>query len=254
MSSKELAWEFLEEHGIPFRKSDSYEKLANRLDEVKVLDFGVDEVRSFFRTNWTSCPINMHLSNLKSGLLEGHAWHGAMPSMLHFSMQNKVRNCTDGHLTLPELINIGSDIMKHEYFLVAAHDLLESAIIKAFDEVIPPVGSKSISDFVFSGVPYDLKNTKYFGDWDRTSVNANKAEVAELLFRNADVARLRKQAQKSLYGWGLNRFYVMVEDQDRWLQKPENLLKEVCNEAMNLGDSMKIQLEELTIQTQMIAI
>ena len=116
------------------------------------------------------------------------------------------------------------------------------------------MGSRSVSDFVFSGVPYDLKNTKYFGDWDRTSANANKAEVAELLFRDADVARLRKQAQKSLHGWGLNRFYVMVEDQDRWLQKPENLLEEVCNEAMNLGDPTEIQLEELTIQTQMIAV
>ena len=136
MSSKELITRLFETYSIHYRKSDSYEKLANRLDEIEQPCFTREQFKDFYRSNWKSCPKDLHITNLKSGNLNGHSWHGSMPSMMHLSMQNKVRDCIEGKFDLNRLIEIGSDIMKHEYFMVAAHDLLESEIIKQFDDTI----------------------------------------------------------------------------------------------------------------------
>ncbi len=254
MSKKDLIWDLYSRHNIAYKKTDSYEKLANRLDSYDEPPFDVNHLRNYFRSKWDPCPRDFHIENLQSGQLQGHSWHGAMPSMLHLSLQNKVRDCIAGNLDLEELIEIGANIMKHEYFMVAAHDLLESEIIRNFPNTIPPIGNRSISDFVLNGVPYDLKNTNYFDDWEKSSVNQNKKEVTDILFRDADVARLRKQAQKSLNGWGLNRFYVMVEDQSRWILNPEGILTEVCQETALLGPPQEIRIEDLKIKTQIIAI
>ena len=156
---------------------------------------------------------------------------------------------------MEELINIGSDIMKHEYFIVATHDLLETSIIEAFDDVIPPIGKKSISDFVFKGIPYDMKNTNYFNDWTKESINCSPKEVAEDLMRGADIARIRKQAEGSINGWGLNRFYVMIEDQDSWIKKPEKILEMVLDEIKELGEPFDVEVEEnITFKAQVVAI
>ena len=128
MSSKELVARLFGTYSVKFKKSDSYEKLANRLDELEHLPFSLEQFKDFYRVNWNPCPKDLHINNLKSGALSGHSWHGAMPSMLHLSMQNKVRDCIAGKFELDQLIEIGSEIMKHEYFMVAAHDLLESEI------------------------------------------------------------------------------------------------------------------------------
>ena len=162
MSSKELIHKLFDNYTIVYRKSDSYEKLVGRLVDNDYEEINLNVITIFNRENWNPTPTQLHLENLKSGLLTGHNWHGAMPSMLHLSLQNKVRDHIDGKLTLEALIAIGADIMKHEYFMVAAHDLCETMIIQAFPNTIPPVGSKSISDFIFEGIPYDLKITNYF--------------------------------------------------------------------------------------------
>ena len=255
MSSKELIHELYAKNGIRYAKSDTYAKLAKRIDDENSPEMDLEKIVHYFRANWSPSPMGLHLKNLKSGALGGHDWHGSMPSMLHMSMQDRVRDCINGKINLDELINIGSDIMKHEYFIVATHDLLETSIIEAFDDVIPSIGKKSISDFVFKGIPYDLKNTNYFNDWTRESVNAHEKEVAQDLIRGADIARIRKQAVGSINGWGLNRFYVMVEDQNSWLREPETILKTVLDAIKELGDPFDVEVgENITFKAQVVAI
>ena len=177
-----------------------------------------------------------------------------MPSMLHLSLQNKVREHIDGKLKLEELITIGADIMKHEYFMVAVHDLCETMIIENFPSTIPPVGSKSISDFIFEKMPYDLKITNYFGGQTREYVNKNKQAVAEQLLAGADIQRIREQAKKTINNWGLNRFYFLVEDQDRWIKDPEGVLSELINEVKKLKAPFVVKIDGIEIKVQLIAI
>lgn len=254
MSSKELIHQLFDNHNIIYRNSDSYEKLENRLNEKDYEKINQAVLTKYYRENWKPTPSKLHLENLKSGELYGHNWHGAMPSMLHLSLQNKVRDHIDGKLTLEELISIGADIMKHEYFMVAAHDLCETIIIETFPNTIPPIGSKSISDFIFEGIPYDLKITNYFEGQTRDYVNKNKQVVAEQLLAGADVLRIREQAKKTINNWGLNRFYFLVEDQDRWIKDPEGVLTELINEVTKLEAPFVVTIDGIQILVQLIAI
>lgn len=254
MSNKESIYELYTKHNINFKKSDSYSKLADRLDDIDAIPFNISELTAYYRSLWNPCDALKHIDNLKTGLLQGHSWHGAMPSMLHMSMQDRVRECVDGKLSLENLIGIGADIMKHEYFMVAAHDLIETSIIQSSEDCIPSIGYKSISDFVFQGIPYDLKNTNYPTNWDRKKVNKDKKAMATIFIKGADITRIRKQASKTINGWGKNRFFVMVEKMDRWLSDPEELIKEIIEESNALKDPIEIKLEEMTIQVQLIAI
>ena len=254
MSSKELIHKLFDNYTIVYRKSDSYEKLVGRLVDNDYEEINLNVITIFNRENWNPTPTQLHLENLKSGLLTGHNWHGAMPSMLHLSLQNKVRDHIDGKLTLEALIAIGADIMKHEYFMVAAHDLCETMIIQAFPNTIPPVGSKSISDFIFEGIPYDLKITNYFAGQTKEYVNKNKQAVAEQLLAGADVQRIREQAKKTINNWGLNRFYFLVEDQERWIKDPEGVLTELINEVKKMKAPFVVKIDEIEIMIQLIAI
>ena len=254
MSSKELIQQLFDKHSIAYRNSDSYEKLENRLTEKDYEQINQDLITKYYRENWKPTTTKLHLENLKSGLLYGHNWHGAMPSMLHLSLQNKVRDHIDGKLSLEELISIGADIMKHEYFMVAAHDLCETMIIQTFPNTIPPVGSKSISDFIFEGIPYDLKITNYFSGQTKEFVNKNKQAVSELLLAGADIQRIREQAKKTINNWGLNRFYFLVENQDRWIKEPEGVLSELINEVKILKAPFVVKIDGIEILVQLIAI
>jgi hypothetical protein len=254
MSSKELIHLLFDEHNIVYRNSDSYEKLVDRIIDENYNRINQAVITKYYRDNWKPSPTKLHLENLKSGLLYGHNWHGAMPSMLHLSLQNKVREHIDGRLTLAELISVGADIMKHEYFMVAVHDLCETMIIQTFPNTIPPVGSKSISDFVFEGIPYDLKITNYFGGHTKEYVNINKQTVAEQLLAGADVQRIREQAKKTVNNWGLNRFYFLVEDQDRWINDPEGVLSELISEVKKLQAPFVVKIDGIEILVQLIAI
>lgn len=252
MSTKEMVYELFTSKGIAYRPNDSFEKLSNRIDQNSELT--LDDIRNLYRFKWKGCPKSFHLNNLRNGKLRGHDWHGTMPSMLHLGMQNKVRDCIEGKIALDELIEIGADIMKHEYFMVAAHDLLESHIIENITEAIPPIGSKSITDFIFKGVPYDLKNTNYFGGHTKLTINHDKASVARQLVNGADVERLREQAKKTHNNWGLNRFFVLIQDQERWSTDPEGILDEILEETNGLGDPMRIEIGGIIILVQLIAI
>lgn len=254
MCSKELIHQLFDKYSIVYRNSDSFEKLVERLNEKDYEKINQAVITKYYRNNWKPTNTKLHIENLKSGLLNGHNWHGAMPSMLHISLQNKVRDHINGKLTLKELISIGTDIMKHEYFMVAAHDLCETMIIETFPNTIPPIGLKSISDFIYDGIPYDLKITNYFGGQTKEYVNKNKQAVAEKLLAGADVQRIREQAKKTINNWGLNRFYFLVEDQDRWIKDPEGVLNELINEVKKLKHPFLVKIDGIEINVQLIAI
>ena len=100
-----------------------------------------------------------------------------------------------------------------------------------------------------------MKNTNYFGNWTKESINHSKNDVAKELIKGADIARIRKQAEGSINGWGLNRFYVMIENQDLWFEDPEKLLEDVINEIRELGEPFDVKVEKnIKFKTQLVAI
>lgn len=254
MATKEHIHNFFTNKEIYFKKTDSYQKLASRIMENDNVEITIAELNDFFRINWKAQPSKLHFENLKSGKLTGHSWHGAMPSMLHMSMQNKVREHIKGDLDLDRLLQTGTDIMKHECFMVCVHDLVETMIIETFQETIPAIGNKSISDFVFNCNPYDLKITNYFDGYTKKYVNDNKEKIVEELILGADILRLRKQAEKTINNWGSNRFFVLVEDQNRWLEEPEVVIKELTMEIKKIVKPINVEIDGITITTQLIAI
>jgi hypothetical protein len=133
--------------------------------------------------------------------------------------------------------------------MVATHDLLESTIISEFENTIPPIANKSIADFVFNGIPYDLKNTNFPQNWDKRNT---KLELINNLFYGADEGRIRKQAESSFNGWGLNRLYVIVENQDRWMEEPNQILLDLKAALQNLEDPIILNVHGKQIYTQLI--
>ena len=241
MSNKDDVRTLFDEKGIRYPANATFKKLAQAYDAFPNA-LSVDDIRSLFRSKWSPCNLNRHISHLESGLLNGHNWHGARPSMLHLSIQDRVRECCEGEISLEEFLNIGLDIVKHEYFMVASHDICETAIIQEFPSVIPPIGNKSVTDFIFDDVPYDLKITSHPDKWKskagRMSVEDKKALAYEL-YEGADSERMRKMAEGCKHNWGLNRMYYIVNDQDKWLNGPREtvqyLIDSLCD-ASNYFD------------------
>ena len=222
MSNKEAIVSLLREHGIRVRKSLSYKNLALAYETMPDA-LSVEEICSSFREHWIPCDIEGHVAVLQSGLLAGHDWHGAFPSSLHLSLQNRVREFCSGDITWEEYLEIGTDILRHEYFMVATHDICETSIIQSFPSVIPPIRSRSLSDFVFDGIPYDLKLTTHKDPWKPFAGHMSleqKKELAVALYEEADTERMRANADNCRHNWGLNRMYYVVKDQDKWLNDP----------------------------------
>jgi len=263
MISKEARAEFLASKGINVRLTGlSYEKAARKLREETGFTITLSDVNAFNRdfricsailfNKWENIATDLHLENLKSGLLDGHDWHGAMPSFLHLSLQNKVREVCGGGLSLSDAIDIGKDIMKQEYFIVATHDLCESKIIDEINDVIPSLANKGVSDFVFKEIPYDLKNSGVPNGWTFENAKSNPRDFALSLYQGADSERMRKQAEKSINNWGLNRFYVIVKDLNKWLTEPEKILASVISKTNSLGTPIQITVNGISLSCQMV--
>ena len=236
MLSKQNAQDFLRHFCVPFKSTDSLKKLAGAyMDHSDKVSY--EDACACARGIWTGTDMDLHIKNLKSGLLVGHSWHKASPSFLHRCLQDKVRDYSKGKIQLKELLDIGRDIMKHEYFMTATHDLCESAIISHFQDTVPPKKSKSITDFIFKCVPVDLKVTCYpekknEGDIDWSLIAGNltleqKKELLTQLYGAADSERLQKNANKCQNNWGFNRMYVLVKNQEDWLNDPEAVIAKI---------------------------
>jgi hypothetical protein len=74
------------------------------------------------------------------------------------------------------------------------------------------------------------------------------------LLAGADILRLREHAKKNINNWRLNRFYLLVKNQERWLNNPEEVLEEFIEEARNLGLPIQIQIEDFIIKIQLTAV
>lgn len=254
MSNKEAVEELFSNKDLNFKPSFTYAKLADNFKAAPEA-LSIQEITSLFRSKWSPCDINRHISNLKSGLLCGHDWHGARPSMLHRSIQDRVRECSEGKLTLEEFLTLGSDIFKHEYFMVATHDICESSIILSDESIIPPIGSKSVTDFIFNGIPYDLKVSSHPPKWQVKAGQltlAEKKQLAYELYEGADKERMRKVADSCDHCWGLNRMYYLVADQNRWLQYPEETVKYLISQLPNSDNYFDIVVHGLSIHICLI--
>lgn len=218
-------------------KKDIIKKLKVNRSPVITLD----TFRAFCYDNWERPDVKMHIKNLKSGILNGHSWHGAMPSMLHLSLQGKVRNVCSGDIKLSDLIKIGGDITKHEYFMVAVADICEDLIIREFDAT-PSIISKGVSDFVFNGYPFDLKNTTLPNAVKLQYATKHLGQFAKFLFNNADTERIRKNAKGSINNWANNRFYVVAKNEIVWTKDPDETLNRLRAEIEKLKKPMKINV------------
>ena len=249
MSNKDDIISLLASKGVRYPANPSFKKLAlayeNQPDSISV-----DEIRSLFRSKWTPCNYDRHIKHLESGLLKGHNWHGARPSMLHLSLQDRVRECCDGRLSLEEYLSLGTDIVKHEYFMVASHDICETSIIQEFDSVIPPIGNKSVTDFVFDGIPYDLKITSHPDNWKNKAGRMTVEEKRTLtfeLYEGADSERMRKMAEGCKHNWGLNRMYYIVNDQDKWLEDPRGVVRYLIDNLCDANNYFDIEVHGFQI-------
>lgn len=232
MSNKKVLFSLFADNGLPCRKDETYRGFASEYEKHPEV-LSLNEIRRTFRSHWTPCNIGLHINHLKSGLLQGHDWHGAMPSILHKCIQDKVRECSEGKLTLEDYLNVCGDISKHEYFMVAIHDICESSIILSDEDVIPPIADKSVTDFIYNNIPYDLKVTTHPVEWRDKAGSLtleDKKQLATELYENADIERLRKAALKCRHNWGLDRMYYLVSDQNLWLSEPEKAISFLLNQ------------------------
>lgn len=253
MASKEFIKNLFEKYGIRFRESNSYKKNKDAYCESGV-EIAEDDFIRMCRSLWEASPIEYHKMNLSSGILKGHSWHKAMPSMLHYSLQEKVRECISANASVVELLDIARDIMKHEYFMVATHDICESLIIGENANTLPPTRKKSISDFIFNGIPFDLKVSTYPEDWSIKPCNTeeDKVRLAQSLVGGADSLRVRKEAEKASNGWGDNRFYIVVADQDRWIYDTNGLLEDIMLKVSALSAPLEVSVGGETILVHIV--
>lgn len=244
MSDADIIRPFMKQIGLHAPKSYSYKRLALSYDSMPDA-LSLNDVRALFRNNWKPCDVDRLMGFLTSGLLVGHDWHKAMPSNLHLSFQQKVRGCCEGGITLEDYLSIGEDIAKHELFMTVTHDLCETSIIQAFPSVIPPIGNKSVTDFIFNEVPYDLKVTTHTPIWKPYAGKMTleqKKELAIELYNKADSKRIRKDAEQCRNSWGLNRMYYVVNDQDQWLNNPKIMIHYLLESLADTSNFFEITI------------
>lgn len=251
MLPKQRISEVFRKFGLPFRESYSYEKLGSILEQKPNL-VSKEWLRLYTRSKWQNSSKNLHLENLKSGKLKGHSWHETVPSMLHLSLQQKVRSHISGLISFDELLQIGTDIVKHEYFILATHDLLEIEIIQQIDNVIPTLRPRSFSDFILNGIPYDLKCTEMSAiPIERRN---NEKAIAEGLFRGGSAGRNRNCATGVFSNWGLNKFYVVVKNSNEWLSSPEEILKRVVETTQTAPPPHLIRINKDKFYAQVVVV
>ena len=255
MASKEFIETLFLQYGIKYKKTHSYKKCKEDYIASGITIPKKDFVK-LCRKNWQSAPILYHKNNLSSGILTGHSWHKAMPSMLHYSLQDKVRECIEKEGKINDLLEIAKDIMKHEYFMVATHDICESLIIGQFTDSLPPSRSKSISDFTFKDIPYDLKVSTYPEGWNNIPCKSQDEQIGLIksFVGGADSLRVRSEAIGAYNGWGDNRFYIVVANQERWINDTDALLNEIRNKISALRKPLVIELDNETIWAQIIEV
>ncbi len=254
MSNKDVIKTLFDEKGIRYRVNSTYIELAQAYASQPDA-LSIDDIRTLFRGKWSPCDIEGHYSILKSGALNSHSWCGTRPSMLHLSIQDLVRKCTAGSISLEKFLSRGSEILKHEYFMVAVHDICETSIIKQFPSVIPPIGYRSITDYIFNDTPYDLKVTTHLEEWKplagRMTVEDKKG-LALAFFKKADSERKRRMSKGCKNNWGLTRMFYVVGDQNKWLDDPRGMVSYLIDNLSDANNYFDIVIQDRTIHICLI--
>ena len=181
----------------------------------------LEQIRHFCRKKKLWGDTNLIKTVLKSGKLKGHGWEKARPSNLHLSIQNLVRECFAGNLQIDDYLKKGDNIIKHEFFIAAIHDIIEQAVVTNFNDSIPSITSKSTIDFVFDGTPYDLKVTAPLKSWTYKNAKNNPEDFAKSLYEGQDSERIRESAKDV---GEFNRLYFVYDKDDIW-ETPEKAIK-----------------------------
>lgn len=245
MASKNQLVELARSRDLRCRESMSISALATLIAES---GFDLETLREYFRLRHSNSSSGVLRQLMSSGCLIGHNWHETSPSVMHMRLQDRVRDCIDGAISFEQYMSMVADIAKEEMFIVARHDIVEEAIINHFPDVIPEIGVKSVTDFVFRGVPVDLKVSTHSDAWRVCAgrmTEDQKREFAIDYFKNADPDRMRKQAARAQYTWGLNRMYVMVKDESRWFSDLDALISEILGQMETAEAPFRISVNDM---------
>ena len=215
---------------------------------LKSRGISLQKVKDFCREKHENVNIVLIKSVLKSGKLRGHSWEKARPSNLHLSIQNLVRDCFAGKLKIDEYLEKGNNIIKHEFFITAIHDLVEQTIIVNFNDVIPAIASKCTIDFVYDSIPYDLKVTPPLKDWTYEKAKKNPEIFAKSLYEGQDTERIRESAKNSDE---FNRLYLVYKEESIW-ENPEKIEKMVVKIFSQKHNPFTIDVDGKKIRTLVI--
>ncbi len=199
---------------------------ASIIESLKEAGIDLSQIRSFCRETRERANLDLIRNVLKSGKLKGHSWEKARPSNLHLSIQSLVRDCFAGRIDIDEYLEKGNNIIKHEFFITAIHDLVEQTIIDSFEDVIPAITSKSTIDFVYGGTPYDLKVTSPLKGWTYEEAKKDPNRFAKSLYEGQDAERIRASAKEADE---FNRLFLIYKNDSIW-ENPkdvENKIREL---------------------------
>jgi hypothetical protein len=229
----------------PGKRREVATHLATKISFKSVHEFSVE--------NWERPDTALHLRNLKSGLLTGNSWHGLAPSRLHLGLQGYVRRVARSEMSLGAYLEVGLDIARKEYLMVAIADLTEATLVEQCGAT-PPLKARSVSDAVMAGVPFDLKNGAVPSGWTAEKIRSHPARFAKAMFEQADKARERVQARTAFNEWADNRLYVVVEHDGRWLTEPEAVLVELAAACNERTDLLSVKVSSRTLQCRVVVL
>lgn len=235
-------------HGLRLRGRSKAERAMHLAPQLTI-----DQIASFCLKVWQPPPLRYHLGNLTSGLLKGHSWHRAAPSRLHLSLQDRVRALTRSQGPLTDFLEVGKDIAKHEYFIVAIADLCEHALVTRCG-AFPAIAPKSLSDVVLDGIPYDVKNVSSAADWPIEMVREDPVGFAAAMILGADAERTRRQAEGVGSDAPFNRLFIVVQDDTSWLDHPEQVLEDLVKDITAGGIVHRVQTEYHEAVVRVVAI
>jgi hypothetical protein len=199
-------------------------------------------LHDFCLSRWTRPNAAVHIQNLKSGKLTGFSWHDLAPSRMHLGLQGHVRRVAAGEITLDDFLELGADVIRKEYVMVAIADLTEVTLVERCGAT-PPIRAKSVADVIIRGLPFDVKNGSIPNGWTATAIRKDPAKFAAAMIAGADSERIRKEASTAYNAWANNRIFVNTEREERWLSEPERVLDELAAAAAALKDPYEIVVD-----------
>ena len=116
-------------------------------------------------------------------------------------------------------------------------------------------GSQSISDFIYDGIPYDLKVTSHTDAWKSVAgkmTRDDKIKLALELFRGVDSGRIRKMAEKCKHNWGLNRMYYLVSNSELWHSDPQGVVGYLLDNLPDQDNYFDIEVHGFNIHICMV--